>query len=83
MEARTFLKPELPPRFVRISEAISFYSLLVLIALTAIPYGAAEGWWKALFQCAVFFLAGLSVVFLLCALAAAVYLLRNRTRLPE
>ena len=56
------MKPESPARFVRISEAISYYSLLVLIALTAIPYGAAEAWWKALFQCAVFFLAGLCVV---------------------
>src|SRR5260370_36395235 len=43
-------------------EAISFYSLLVLITLTAIPYGEAEAWWKALFQCAVFFLAGLCVL---------------------
>lgn len=56
------MKPELPATAVRISEAISYYSLLVLIALTAIPYGAAEAWWKALFQCAVFFLAGLCVV---------------------
>ncbi len=38
-----------------------FYSLLALIALVAIPYGTAEPWWKALFQCAVFILAGISV----------------------
>ena len=42
--------------------ALSFYSLLVLIALVAIPYGASEPWWKALFQCIVFALAGLSVI---------------------
>src|SRR2546425_855846 len=42
--------------------AISFYSLLVLIALAAIPYGASEPWWKAFFQCMVFALAGLCVI---------------------
>src|SRR5437660_8756825 len=44
------------------SGAVSFYSLLILIALVAIPYGASEPWWKALFQCAVFALAGLCVI---------------------
>ena len=33
---------------------IVFVSLLVLIAITAIPYGTAEAWWKAFFVCAVF-----------------------------
>ncbi len=42
-------------------DAIVFYSLLVVIALVAIPYGAAEPWWKSLFQCVVFALAGLSM----------------------
>jgi O-antigen ligase len=42
--------------------AISFYSLLILIALVAVPYGAAEPWWKAFFQCIVFALAGLCVI---------------------
>ena len=49
----------------RIAKAIgeiSFYSLLVLIALVAIPYGASEPWWKAFFQCLVFALAGLCVI---------------------
>jgi O-antigen ligase len=39
-----------------------FYSLLVVIALVAIPYGTVEPWWKSLFQCLVFALAGLSVI---------------------
>jgi putative inorganic carbon (HCO3(-)) transporter len=33
---------------------IVFVLLLVLIVLTAIPYGTAEAWWKAFFVCAVF-----------------------------
>lgn len=39
-----------------------FYSLLAVIALAAIPYGTVEPWWKSLFQCLVFVLAGLSIV---------------------
>jgi O-antigen ligase len=31
-----------------------FYALLVLLALVAIPYGSAEAWWEAFFECAVF-----------------------------
>jgi putative inorganic carbon (HCO3(-)) transporter len=34
-----------------------FGSLLVLIALTAVPYGTVEAWWKALFVCLIFILA--------------------------
>ncbi len=40
---------------------VVFYSLLAVIALAAIPYGTVEPWWKALFQCLVFVLAGLCV----------------------
>src|SRR5436853_37434 len=49
-------------RFAKAIGAISFYSLLALIALVAIPYGGSEPWWKALFQCTVFALAGLFVI---------------------
>lgn len=31
-----------------------FAALLLLIALTAIPYGAAAPWWESLFECGVF-----------------------------
>lgn len=41
--------------------AIAFYSLLTSIALTAIPYGAPEPWWKAFFQCVVFIIAAISI----------------------
>src|SRR3989442_3797944 len=41
---------------------ISFYSLLILIALVAVPYSASEPWWKAFFQCILFALAGLFVI---------------------
>src|SRR6267142_2520484 len=33
---------------------IVFISLLGLLILTAIPYGTAEAWWKAVFVCIVF-----------------------------
>jgi hypothetical protein len=36
-----------------------FYGLLVVIALTAIPYGTVEEWWVAFFECAVFALGAL------------------------
>lgn len=39
-----------------------FYSLLALIALAAIPYGAVEPWWEALIECSVFVLAALAVI---------------------
>ena len=35
-------------------ERIIFYGLLVVISLTAIPYGTVEPWWIALFECSVF-----------------------------
>ncbi|MBD0370064.1 MAG: O-antigen ligase family protein [Pyrinomonadaceae bacterium] len=37
--------------------AIVFYALLVLIPLTAIPYGTVDPLWEALFECVVFALA--------------------------
>ena len=39
-----------------------FYGLIVVIALTAIPYGTVESWSEALFECAVFFLTLLWIV---------------------
>ena len=44
-----------------LSRAI-FASLLALVALTAAPYGAAEAWWAAAFECAVFVLTALWAV---------------------
>jgi O-antigen ligase len=38
------------------------YSLSAVILLMAVPYGSVEPWWKALFQCAIFLLAAVSVV---------------------
>ena len=42
--------------------AFVFYSLLALIALAAIPYGTVQPWWRSVFQCLVFALAGLSIL---------------------
>jgi O-antigen ligase len=39
-----------------------FYGLVVLIALTAIPYGTVDSWSEALFECVVFYLALLWIV---------------------
>jgi O-antigen ligase len=46
----------------RAIDTIVFYSLLAVIALAAIPYGAVQPWWKSLFQCLVFALTSLSIV---------------------
>ena len=42
--------------------SVVFSSLLGLILLTAVPYGTAEPWWKAIFVCSVFALALLWIV---------------------
>lgn len=39
-----------------------FYSLLVLIGLVAIPYGTAQPWWQAVFQCLIFAFACIAVI---------------------
>jgi O-antigen ligase len=46
----------------RVIDRIVFYSLMAVVVLAAIPYGSAEPWWKAVFQCLVFALAGLSAI---------------------
>jgi O-antigen ligase len=51
-----------PTRLIRALGAIIFYALLVLMALVAIPYGTAEAWWEAFFECAVFALALLWII---------------------
>jgi O-antigen ligase len=47
------------PAFV---EAFVFYSLVVLIALVAIPYGTVAPWWEAAFECAAFILGLLWII---------------------
>lgn len=47
-------QPSAPSRFVRYLDPFIFYALMTVIALTAIPYGTIEPWWKAVFQCAIF-----------------------------
>jgi O-antigen ligase len=50
------------PPLARFLNRLIYVSLLVLIALTAIPYGTVQPWWIAAFQCAVFLLAILAVI---------------------
>jgi O-antigen ligase len=56
------LKTSLQESAARAIDAVVFYSLLAVIALAAIPYGAVEPWWKSLVQCLVFVLTALSVI---------------------
>lgn len=49
-------------QFQRTVSAFVFYALLAVIALSAIPYGTVQPWWKAVFQCSVFILAIVSVL---------------------
>jgi hypothetical protein len=43
-------------------ERVIFFATLLLLPLTAIPYGTVEPWWEALFQCLVFTLVALWIV---------------------
>ncbi len=61
-------------RFAGILNAAIFTSLLFLIALTAVPYGTVEPWWKAVFVC---------FVFVLCIFAIIEYLLDPSGKLPD
>jgi O-antigen ligase len=46
----------------RFLDRVIYFSLLTTIVLTAIPYGTVQPWWIAIFQCAVFLIAILSVI---------------------
>jgi len=43
-------------------EQVIFYTLLVVIALTAIPGGMVEPWWIAVFECVVYILTALWII---------------------
>jgi len=50
------------PRLAQFLDVSIFYGLLVVIALTAIPYGTVEPWWVSLFECLIFVIAILAVI---------------------
>lgn len=56
------MRGHIPELIAQRLDAIVFYALLALIALTAIPYGTVEPLWEAVFECAVFGLAVLSII---------------------
>jgi putative inorganic carbon (hco3(-)) transporter len=58
------MTPQLASRSVWLNflAVFIFYSLIVLIPLVAIPYGAVAPWWEAIFECTVFFLGVLWIV---------------------
>ena len=43
-------------------ERMTFYGLLSVLVIAAIPYGAVEPWWTALINCLVFFLVSLRII---------------------
>jgi len=49
-------------RLAGLLERLIFYALLVVIALTVIPYGTVEPWWESLFECAVLALGALWII---------------------
>lgn len=61
-EGRVAAGPSAASRIVRYLDPFIFYALLIIVVLTAIPYGTFEPWWKAVFQCAIFTLGLLWVV---------------------
>jgi O-antigen ligase len=49
-------------RLARLLDRVIFYSLLVIIALTAIPYGTVEPWWESFFECLILLLSALWII---------------------
>jgi O-antigen ligase len=49
-------------RLARLLDRVIFYGLLVVIALTAIPYGTVEPWWESFFECLALALAALWII---------------------
>ena len=49
-------------RVISLLDSSIFYGLMVVITLTAIPYGTVDPWSQALFECAVFFLTLLWII---------------------
>jgi len=59
----TLVRADVAARAISISaRAVFFYSLLAIVALTSVPYGAAEPWWKAFFEFGVFLIASATVI---------------------
>jgi O-antigen ligase len=54
--------PSKHPRFVRYLDPLIFYALVIVIVLTAVPYGTVESWWRAAFECAIFALGALWII---------------------
>jgi O-antigen ligase len=48
--------------FARLLDSVIFGSLLMVIAVTAIPYGSVQPWWREIFAGAIFLIASLAVI---------------------
>jgi len=49
-------------RVAHLLDKLIFGGLLALLILTPVPYGSAEPWWEAMFECAVFALMVLHII---------------------
>ena len=49
-------------RSVALLDRLLFASLLVVIVVTAIPYGSVQPWWIAIFECVVFLMTSLAII---------------------
>jgi O-antigen ligase len=55
-------QPAVVRPIARFLDQVIYVALLVLIGLTAVPYGTVQPWWISTFECAIFLLATLGVV---------------------
>src|SRR5262245_25283328 len=54
-------RPRVPP-FITVLEGVIFFGILLVMVLTAIPYGTVHPWSEAIFECSIFLLALLCVI---------------------
>jgi O-antigen ligase len=67
IEAGAFLRsrattPSLRTNVARALNVAIFYALPLVTLVIAVPYGGAQPWWQAVFECLVFLLAAIAVV---------------------
>lgn len=55
-------RASLGERALTLLDRLIFFSLLIIIFLTTIPYGTVEPWWEAAFQCAIFALVAVWII---------------------
>src|SRR5215213_5738596 len=59
---RLFFAPLRETLLSTLLHKLVFTTLIILLAITPIPYGTVEPWWKAAFVCAVFAIGILAII---------------------